>query len=469
MRTDSTGTFQFKDLVPNTYRMRAERRGFATQLYGQRGSGPGLAVTVGPGQRLSGLDFRLERAGLISGTVYEEDHEPVEGLEVAAMRVHFRPGGKQQAGIVRTTRTDDVGNYRLPGLAPGFYLVQAAGRGQGVGINLMASAFGYAPLFYPNGKSREEAAAIKVTAGGETAGINLYVGTTPTYSVRGVIVDSLTPSIERRYTVGFARGGGSATVEAPGGAFTLRGLAPGTYTLVGSVSSEGKAARSAYQEVRIVDSDARVVIEIGNSAELRGSVRIVDAEDLTLESLGFSLNPEREDAVTAFATTDASGKLMFRDLPAGDYNLDFLSRRDELYLKEVRCGTENYTAKPLPIKPQAVIEGCSFVLSGEVSLVTGQVSEGEKPAVGFVVVLIPTDIERRRIPRHTMAGQTDRDGQFRIAGVIPGDYYAFAVLPSDDAIYYDMEFAERNRNSSVRVTFRPKELSVLTLKPTTPQ
>jgi hypothetical protein len=123
VRTDSNGHFEFTGVAPGRYQVRVQRNGYVAQLYGQRGSGPGLPVTVDAGKSLEKIDFRLDRAGVLSGNVIDEDNEPVEGVEVRAMRVRYLPGGRERLVTSRTARTDDLGDYRIPGLTPGMYYV----------------------------------------------------------------------------------------------------------------------------------------------------------------------------------------------------------------------------------------------------------------------------------------------------------------------------------------------------------
>lgn len=281
VRTDSAGAFEIKDVAPRAYRMRAQHRVFVPQLYGQKGSGPGLPLIVEAGQHLSRIDFRLEAAGTVSGTVFDEDREPVDGVEVFASRIRFSAGGRRQVVIVRSMRTDDAGSYRLPGLAPGLYYVQAGGRGEGVGITTVTSTFTYAPAYHPDATTVEEARTIQVGSGTETRSIDVTVRTTPTYSITGAIADAAEGG-ERRYSVGFARGGSTATMESPDGSFALRGLRPGDYTLVATVAEDGKPSRRGYQNVMIVDSDLRVVIPVGRTAEMRGNARLENGEEMSL-------------------------------------------------------------------------------------------------------------------------------------------------------------------------------------------
>ena len=83
-------------------------------------------------------------------------------------------------------------------------------------------------------------------------------------------------------------------------------------------------------------------------------------------------------------------------------------------------------------------------------------------ARGWAVVLVPVD--RRMRPYRTRVATTDALGKFSLA-VPPGDYYAFAVLQSEDRIYYDQDFPERNSGSAKRVSIPSGQKVTLTLDP----
>jgi hypothetical protein len=85
--TDASGRFILKDVEPGRYQLWAQRNGYARQAYGQRGSErSGTTLTLGPGQTLSDIVFRLVPGAVISGRVFDEDGEPVAGAMVHAMR-----------------------------------------------------------------------------------------------------------------------------------------------------------------------------------------------------------------------------------------------------------------------------------------------------------------------------------------------------------------------------------------------
>jgi len=308
-----------------------------------------------------------------------------------------------------------------------------------------------------------------VNSGGETRGVDIAVRSGATYTISGVIVDSSTGAAPRRYSVGFARGGGTATMDSPDGSFTLRGLAPGEYTLVATATEEGKPPRRGFVSAKLVDADLRVAIELGRSAEVRGKARTEDGQQFSFANLRLILLSDAEEGVQSSAPFEANGDLTLRGVPPGRYSFQLSGRENEVFVREARCGGEDFLARPGNLEAGQVLDDCLVTLSRDVSECSGQVTEDGKPVEGLVVILIPQEMERRRIPRHTMAAQTDANGHFRIVGVIAGDYFAFAVPSADDAGYYDLEFAERNRNQAGRVHVKSKEPLVLNLKPAKPQ
>ena len=464
VRTNSSGVYEFAEVAPGSYRMRAGRTGYVTEAYGQSGGGPGVAVVLQPGGHLGNIDMWLQRAGVIAGTITDEDNEAVEGLAVRAQRVRFFPGGRQQTTSVRSDTTNDLGEFRLSGLAPGSYYIQAGGR-EGASIG-GSRAFSYAPAFYPGVPLREEASRAQVAAASEIRGIDIQVHSAPTYTITGYIIDATPAAGRKNYSIGFATDTGWATTSAEqSGRFTLRGVEPGEYTVMGSVFSEGTPTRRGYRSVRVVDADISVVIEVGRQAEVKGEARVEGGGEFSFDRLFVSLRSVVENAPGGGGQIEDSGAFRARDIPEGSYTFELMGRETEVYLKEAKCEGEDYLVKPLTLVPDQVLERCSLVIARDVAEAGGFVTDADdKPVAGAVVVLIPQEPERRKIPRHTHTAQTDKNGQFLLRGVIPGDYFAFAVFPREDAAYYDLEFPNRNEQKAERVTVKPSEPLAMNLK-----
>lgn len=482
-RTDAGGNFEFKDVAAGRYHLRAQRNGYVTQLYGQRGSGPGTTISLPAGGNIGSLDFQMVPAGVITGNIGDEDGEGIENVFVTAMRVIFQPGGKEATGIVRTTRTDDLGNYRLPNLAPGFYYVEAgAGRGfigEGPGVFIagrggrFGGAFGgvrYAPAYFPGAPTVESAQHVQVNSGAETNGIDLQVTPAQLYTISGVVLDSTAGGPVQNYSVGIVRNGGMAmdSTEDGNGRFSIRGLTPGDYSLEAVVEDGGRQRRT-YQTVH-VGGDTQVTIEVGQMGEVDGQVQFDGTDNQNVPASAFAglrigLRPAYDGATVSAATVDATGRFSVRELTAGQYSFQLIGRQQEMYLSGVNCQGQDYAAKAIPLSAGQVVAGCEVSVQRDVAAVSGLVALDDKTAPEMMVVLIPATPEFRRDPRRTVVARLDTKGKFQFRGVIPGEYFAFVVLPSDDNDYYSLDFSERNAGRGERVTIVPNGQAVLALKP----
>ena len=75
--------------------------------------------------------FQLVPQAVITGKVLDEDGEGMANEPVRALRYVYR-GGKRQWTQVATAQTSDIGEFRLPNLEPGQYLVSASPRNGGM-------------------------------------------------------------------------------------------------------------------------------------------------------------------------------------------------------------------------------------------------------------------------------------------------------------------------------------------------
>jgi hypothetical protein len=123
--TGADGRYVLAELPPGAYTITATRTGFAPYSYGQGRSMAGTPVAVANGQQFANVDFPLVAGGVIAGRILDEDGAAFAGAAVDAL-VHRFQGGSDALFSVATVQTDDRGEFRLYGLAPGAYYVSAA-------------------------------------------------------------------------------------------------------------------------------------------------------------------------------------------------------------------------------------------------------------------------------------------------------------------------------------------------------
>src|SRR3954467_10283049 len=139
--TDDQGVFDLAELPAGRSTLTVSKSGFVSLSYGQRRPlQAGTPLQLADGQQLKGIAFQLPRGSVIGGRVLDEDGEGMPGVSVGEER-RARPvvsvrvmryqclQGERRLTPAGAGQTDDKGQYRVWGLMPGDYYVNATARG----------------------------------------------------------------------------------------------------------------------------------------------------------------------------------------------------------------------------------------------------------------------------------------------------------------------------------------------------
>jgi hypothetical protein len=503
-RSGSDGSFNFSNVAPGKYTAQADHVGFLAQQYGQgEGRGGGEVFSLGPGQSGDKIDFKLGPAGVVSGTILDEDNDPMEGVQVGAVRLRYAKNGARQEVASRFVSTDDRGEYRLYGLVPGFYYVRVQGGPIGAQNSGPSTGTAYRPTYFPGVGYIDDAQRVQVAPGVETPGISFSVGTQSTHTIAGVVIDSGGgQSDTKRYMITASRGtsstgqivvgipnGQMSRMSNPDGSFAIPGVPSGDYTLSArslqvQVSPQGGSIVSVnasvapeqdigYATVRVADGDARVNIPVSRPSSVKGRV-IVEGTNQPppLQGLRLSLQSQLGTAPgfgTPVSNFDAAGAFEIKNIGSGQYTFNIIGGQSQLYLKQVTCTGKNYSTQPIALESGIAMNDCVLTLGADAGAISGQVTDSGKPVGGLVVVAIPESRELRSLGRYTFSSKTDADGNFQISAVIPGDYLLFAVPANDEQSYFAPDFAEKNIRDAERVSIHANETKTINPKPSAAQ
>ncbi|HXY15430.1 MAG TPA: carboxypeptidase-like regulatory domain-containing protein, partial [Terriglobales bacterium] len=480
VRTGADGAFIFADIPAGKYQLEAWSNGF-TESSGPRadpafeGRTGGLTLLLKPGEKLENLRIRLHPAGVLAGQISDEDHDAVPELDVYALLVKFVRGGRRQIIAVGRAVTDDLGNFRIPNLPPGPYYVRAGGLiarpMKQVGLKEgPAGGMQYRNTYYPGTSSLDEAQVLHLTPEGINA-IQFAVPTERTFTIAGkVLAKSPRDRAEEvRYVgrdtegYGFSTTGLGFAQVAPDGSFKTPPLPPGDYTLSADVTREGVQTELGYASVRIVDSDEHADIQIGHAIDVRGRAEAPQAFSLggtkiALETFGPGFYLLHQ------GTVDSSARFLIPNVPPGENMFTLLdSDRNPVYVKKAVCNGRDYASTVIMLASGTTLD-CNVTLANDTGVIHGKVMNGDNPVAKMVVVLIPESKELRRIPRYTLTSKTHADGEYRISGVIPGDYLLLAVPPSPDNKHFALDFADNHRDSAERIDMNASGVQKVNLK-----
>lgn len=260
--TETDGSYRFYDVSPRSYMVAAAREGFVRQDYTPDGPVTGKFLAVNSENPLRNIDFHLALAGVISGSVVDDDGLAVGEIEVSAVRLVSSPGGLESARRVQVTQTDERGSFRLAGLEPGSYYVCV----NGPNGNVIAPRNGrqsYRETYYVNATAPTGAQQVQVVVGDETEDIRISVPAEKRYNITARVSGPERDGVPSRYRYDVrVEGRNHSSSTRDDGSFTIPDIPPGDYTLVATaweVSTyigEGKAV------VHVVDADVQVSISV---------------------------------------------------------------------------------------------------------------------------------------------------------------------------------------------------------------
>jgi protocatechuate 3,4-dioxygenase beta subunit len=478
--TDAAGNFSMKDIDPGKYRLSVNRTGFVGGEYGARGPmRPGTTLSLDPKQHLPGIVFRLTPHAVIVGRVVDEDREPVVHAQVQTMRYRYNQGKKQLVPF-GTGITNDLGEYRIFGQAPGRYFISATYRG-GMMMEMMSEDRSgnrqpdedYAPAYYPGTTDPATAATVNVAAGAQLRGLDFALSKIRTIRIKGRVINAtgsgrnqVRLTLMPRDQIGFFNMN-RPTISDPNGNFEIRGVSPGAYTLMASIYDSDKSfsARQAIDAGSSNIENVSLTIRVG--AELSGSVRLDGQSTVSLSNLRVSLRPRDPNTMMMGSSTSSvkeNGTFTISNVAPDHLNFVVSGLPDGFYVKSIRSGDNDVHTAGLDLNrgPAGQIE---ITLSPGAGQVEGVVrNDKQQPAPGATVVLIPQEVERRDQMSYYKTATSDQYGRFTAKNLDPGEYKVYAWEDMEFGAYMDPELVKPVESFGEAMTLRENGKERLQLK-----
>ena len=487
---DDEGHFLLRDIPKGLYTLSASRDGFLTNtqpLTGTLRMPPSFRLE--PGQKINDLTFRLRPWAILSGRVRYSDGDYAVNIRVELYRTdHIR--GRSAYSLAATAATNDRGEYRVYGLAPGAYIVAAVYdapaasnfREQPVrdsdGREL--PAVGYMTTFYPNTELMSQAVPVRLAYGQELGGIDLALRLARKLTIRGRVLDATTGVALSSGSVALARADQSgqgmmqtnsrATFDREG-RFQIPSVSPGSYAVLVRAAGENGTVLTGHALLVVGSDDIDDFDVIAAPAESwpgrivtegPGVLPANSAPRITLEPR--SINAQV--CSTSASADKESGELAFNCNIQRDeiYDVFADSLPDDFYLSQVRVGGTDVKAVGLP---GSVISKTPFevLLDSRGGRVSGVIAGSEGLVwSGAAVALIPDPPARRWQDYRFVSA--DANGRFLFRGVAPGTYTLLGWLDQTPCDVYDPEGLDRCRatGTSLTVSAGTEQTLILTMR-----
>jgi protocatechuate 3,4-dioxygenase beta subunit len=417
--TNPDGTFSVTVMPPVTYGIGINRAGFA------KPRACCTSVTLLAGEHMRGLKLPMVPFGVIAGRVLGPDDEPVEDINVFVR-------GK---GGLQSSQTDEQGRFRIAGLLPGSYRLDAlpptwthpSKPPEFPSDGPLPTRWG--PVRYP--------VVIEVQAGSETGSIEVRLARAPVVRVSGRVTGvpqgtDISLSVNSRF-------GGFSDIAKADGTFAWWSLDPGEYVIrvwegIGSLDRMINGARqpnSALTKITVADVNVdNIELRIRPPSDISGQV---EYETGTAEPHA----PERWLRLAALdqnngggaASLGADGHFALNPLLPGRYKVMCDCGRPA-YVKSMWLGSAQIEGDILDLSEGPSGATLRVLLSSGFGRISGTVQGDPVAMAGLKVALVAVS------PGHdgpSRFADIDIGGRYSFDSVVPGEY-KLAVVDDGDLL-----------------------------------
>lgn len=463
---DSEGRFSFDELPAASYIIYATAPGYIDQATAQGDATEWPRHLIGSNVRIT-----MIRGGVITGVITNAKGEPVVGVPVHANMVNGTASITNFFVGTGISETDDRGVYRLYGLLPGQYTVNAGGSGQ-FGQFKPSGFDNDVPTYYPSA-TRDTAVPVSVRSGDETSGIDIKYKGADGHSISGVVLGTVPAGGQAGAITIFMSHAGAASILSVEIAaitdarrpFSFNGVADGEYDLFAMyMTSMAEGAVVGTKRVTVRGGDITgVELNLAPLASISGTITLdpIKPEDKcdkrgsqvieTIPRLSRD-DPTRSGGQMMIAmlsgglgTLNEKGEFAMRNLEAAKYRLEIKLPTEAWYVRAINLPGAAARVQPLPTGPTPpaaanpnVWQGVLTIKSGEklsgVLILVGQDAAGLRgrfETEGAIrentrVHLVPLEREQANNVLRYSETTVQSDGTFVFTNIAPGRYF---ILP----------------------------------------
>jgi len=474
---------------------------------------PPPSVRVNEGASAKAV-VQLDRGGVITGRVFDEDGEAVTGARITVYRQTNAGGVTRGSSAGSSEATNDLGQFRVWGLPAGDYLVSALFSDYSMMAGEPGVREGMLPTFYPGVVAYDSARALAVKSGQETGGADFQLVHGRLGAVSGRATDSsgnplstaggMSGSVSlspRSQNPGFS-GRGAALLSD--GSFTIQGVPPGEYYLSAMKMRPdlpNSQREGAYVLVSVNGDEVTANIQTNLGATIAGRVVVEGIAPAGQPGAPGSESQPTPVTVTLLPSTlGGSSAMAFSNSasamarPDGTFGLAGVrgpvqvgAQVGRAAIKSVTRGGRDISGQPLELLGTERIEDITIVMTYDTGGIDGAVADPNGEAVaGATVVVFPDDPARwavgspfvrqsrsaaasaaatgQAVPGGAASAPLD-PGAFSVT-MLPAGRYALVAFPAGTTVLRpDRESLERWRASATVVTVNAGQTSAVKLTP----
>jgi hypothetical protein len=510
--TDGNGRFSIGGLPAGRFTLTATKAAYLPAAYGSTRPGrAGIEIVLADRQHVAGLTMAISHGAAVSGTVRDPSGQPLATAQVTIQRV-----GPTGPTTVARTSSDDLGHYRVFGLAPGSYVVSAIGwtvaetvagnmstaqvdatlealrRGRAAGsVAPVVAALpspptvNMAPTYYPDASNAAQALPIRLAAGDDHDGADIAVQFLRTGSVAGTVLspagftgavtlalvgrDAATAPARLTTVV-------SSTRASVDGSFRFPTVNPGSYLVeartAAPVGGSGPAPARLWGEfpVDVTGDDlSGLMVVLRQPLHLTGRVVWDDAMGPALDFSQVHVAPTTDSTgrtlgngamgmvpsamLSAIPPVAADGTFSYEITP--DAFLVLATGPPGWVVRSAIAAGQDLLDTPLAVPTEAAaVPSVTVTLTRRHTSLIGTVrtGPGQNPSAYFIVVF-PTDKALQHGgQRRVRSTRAGTDGTYAFRDLPPGDYLMVAVTDLEPDDMFDPTFFDALAASAISVS-----------------
>jgi Carboxypeptidase regulatory-like domain len=368
--------------------------------------------------------------------------------------------------------SDDRGQYRIYGVAPGKYVISATPtrsyRGEGDVAPPPPDATGndeaYAPVFYPGSNEAAQATSMEIAPGASLEGIDFTMRRVRTVRVSGRVLRAAADERARPVTVILLSKGVIGTMNAPRamtdaqGRFEIRAVRPGSYTLhAEEFDRQTRLTADVAVEVGAAGVE-NLAVPLSPGVEVTGTFVAEELKENT-GRVGIWVRSRQGGTIGPYGgglntNVKEDGTFAVRSVSPGDYEVSVAGLPDGYYLKSIRAADQEALNTGFTVTAGSA-PALRIVASPNAGTVEGTVvNQEQKPVLGSTVVLWPVAKGARAALYKTAT--TDAQGRYTITSVAPGEYRLAAFEFLETGAAQDPEFLQAFESKAEKLSLQEK-------------